>query len=175
MKKRNYTISIYTENNVGLLNRISAIFLKRHINIRSVTSSESEIPNIYRFIIVVKVDGVQIIKLVKQIEKQIEVIAAFYHTDEETIYLETALYKVNSKSLFEERQIQNIIKKSRANIVTVKPEYFVIEKTGWREETEDLYHKLKKYGLLQFVRSGRISVSKSSMEISKHLKNNENE
>ena len=175
MKKRNYTISIYTENNVGLLNRISAIFLKRHINIRSVTSSESEIPNIYRFIIVVKVDGEQIIKLVKQIEKQIEVIAAFYHTDEETIYHETALYKVNSKSLFEERQIQNIIKKSRANIVTVKPEYFVIEKTGWREETEDLYHKLKKYGLLQFVRSGRISVSKSSMEISKHLKNNENE
>ena len=175
MKKRNYTISIYTENNVGLLNRISAIFLKRHINIRSVTSSESEIPNIYRFIIVVKVDGEQIIKLVKQIEKQIEVIAAFYHTDEETIYLETALYKVNSKSLFEERQIQNIIKKSRANIVTVKPEYFVIEKTGWREETEDLYHKLKKYGLLQFVRSGRISVSKSSREISKHLKNNENE
>ena len=175
MKKRNYTISIYTENNVGLLNRISAIFLKRHINIRSVTSSESEIPNIYRFIIVVKVDGEQIIKLVKQIEKQIEVIAAFYHTDEETIYLETALYKVNSKSLFEERQIQNIIKKSRANIVTVKPDYFVIEKTVWREETEDLYHKLKKYGLLQFVRSGRISVSKSSMEISKHLKNNENE
>ena len=175
MKKRNYTISIYTENNVGLLNRISAIFLKRHINIRSVTSSESEIPNIYRFIIVVKVDGEQIIKLVKQIEKQIEVIAAFYHTDEETIYLETALYKVNSKSLFEERQIQNIIKKSRANMVTVKPDYFVIEKTGWREETEDLYHKLKKYGLLQFVRSGRISVSKSSMEISKHLKNNENE
>ena len=116
MKKRNYTISIYTENNVGLLNRISAIFLKRHINIRSVTSSESEIPNIYRFIIVVKVDSEQIIKLVKQIEKQIEVIAAFYHTDEETIYLETALYKVNSKSLFEERQIQNIIKKSRANI-----------------------------------------------------------
>ena len=175
MKKRNYTISIYTENNVGLLNRISAIFLKRHINIRSVTSSESGIPNIYRFIIVVKVDSEQIIKLVKQIEKQIEVIAAFHHTDEETIYLETALYKVNSKSLFEERQIQNIIKESRANIVTVKPEYFVIEKTGWREETEDLYHKLKKYGLLQFVRSGRISVSKSSMEISKHLKNNENE
>ena len=175
MKKINYTISIYTENNVGLLNRISAIFLKRHINIRSITSSESEIPNIYRFIIVVKVDSEQIIKLVKQIEKQIEVVAAFYHTDEETIYLETALYKVNSKSLFEERQIQNIIKESRANMVTVKPEYFVIEKTGWREETEDLYLKLKKYGLLQFVRSGRISVSKNSMEISKHLKNNKNE
>ena len=118
MKKIKYTISIYTENNVGLLNRISAIFLKRHINIRSITSSESEIPNIYRFIIVVNVDKEQIIKLVKQIEKQIEVIAAYFHTDEETIFLETALYKVKSKSLFNERQIQNIIKESRANIVT---------------------------------------------------------
>tara|TARA_Y100001970_G_scaffold114631_2_gene142967 strand:- start:1548 stop:2075 length:528 start_codon:yes stop_codon:yes gene_type:complete len=175
MKKIKYTISIYTENNVGLLNRISAIFLKRHINIRSITSSESEIPNIYRFIIVVNVDKEQIIKLVKQIEKQIEVIAAYFHTDEETIFLETALYKVKSKSLFNERQIQNIIKESRANIVTVKPDYFVIEKTGWREETEDLYLKLKKYGLLQFVRSGRISVSKKSMEITKFLKSNKNE
>ena len=175
MKKIKYTISIYTENNVGLFNRISAIFLKRHINIRSITSSESEITNIYRFIIVVKVDSEKIIKLIKQIEKQIEVIAAFYHTDEETIFLETALYKVKSKSLFKERQIQNIIKESRANIVTVKPEYFVIEKTGWREETEDLYNKLKKYGLLQFVRSGRISVSKKSMEITKYLKSNKNE
>ena len=165
-----YTISIYTENNVGLLNRISAIFLKRHINIISITSSESEISNIFRFIIVVQVDFNQIKKLVKQIEKQIEVIAAFYHTDDETIFLETALYKVKSESLFEERQIQNIIKESRANMVTVKPEYFVIEKTGWREETEDLYQKLKPYGLLQFVRSGRISVSKKSMEISKFLK-----
>ena len=66
--------------------------------------------------------------------------------------------------------LKNIIKESRANMVTVKPEYFVIEKTGWREETEDLYQKLKPYGLLQFVRSGRISVSKKSMEISKFLK-----
>ena len=170
MKNTTYTISVYAENNIGLLNRISAIFLKRHINIISITSSESEISNIFRFIIVVQVDFIQIKKLVKQIEKQIEVIAAFYHTDDETIFLETALYKVKSESLFEERQIQNIIKESRANMVTVKPEYFVIEKTGWREETEDLYQKLKPYGLLQFVRSGRISVSKKSMEISKFLK-----
>ena len=170
MNNTNYTISIYTENNVGLLNRISAIFLKRHININSITCSESEISNVYRFIIVVNVNDLQILKLVRQIEKQIEVIAAFFHTDDETIFLETALYKVKSKSLFEERQIQNIIKESRANMVTVKPDFFVIEKTGWRDETEDLYKKLKPYGLLQFVRSGRISVSKKSMEISKFLK-----
>ena len=108
-------------------------------------------------------------RLVKQIEKQIEVIASFYHTNDQTIFLETALYKVKSKSLFDEKHIQKIIKNSQANIVTVSPNYFVIEKTGWREDTEKLYNELEPYGLLQFVRSGRISVSKEPMNISNIL------
>jgi acetolactate synthase-1/3 small subunit len=130
----------------------------------------SEIENIFRFVIVAQLTEEQVNKIVKQIEKQIEVIKAFYHTDEETIFQESALYKVKSNSLFEQRQIQNVIKKSHANIVTVNPEFFVIEKTGFREETEKLYKDLAPYGLLQFVRSGRISVTKSPMEISHILK-----
>jgi acetolactate synthase-1/3 small subunit len=138
MDKKTFTISVYTENNVGLLNRISAIFLKRHINIDSFSTSESEIKNVFRFVIVVKVNAEKIRKIVQQIEKQIDVIKAFYHTDEETIFQESALYKVRSSALFEERHIQNIIKESHANIVTVSPDFFVIEKTGFREETEQL-------------------------------------
>ena len=169
MEVKKYTISVYSENNVGLLNRISAIFLKRHINLDSFSSSESEIKDVYRFVIVVKLDSNKINNLVKQIEKQIDVIKAFYHTDEETIFQESALYKVKSNSLFEERKIQNIIKQSQANIVTVSPKFFVIELTGFREETEKLYNDLKPLGLLQFVRSGRISVTKEKMGISEIL------
>jgi acetolactate synthase-1/3 small subunit len=169
MDKKTYTISVYTENNVGLVNRISAIFLKRHINIDSFSTSESEIKNVFRFIIVVKISAEKIKKIVQQIEKQIDVIKAFYHTDEETIFQESALYKVRSSALFEERHIQNIIKQSHANIVTVSPEFFVIEKTGFREETEQLRKDLEPYGLLQFVRSGRISVTKAKMGISEIL------
>ena len=167
--KNTYTVSIYTENNIGLLNRISAIFLKRHINIESLTTSPSEIDNIFRFVIVVKSTEFSIKRIIKQIEKQIEVIASFYHTDDQTIFLETALYKVKSKSLFDEKHIQKIIKNSQANIVTVSQSYFVIEKTGWRDDTEKLYKELEPYGLLQFVRSGRISVSKEPMNISNLL------
>ena len=78
IKKENYTVSIYTENNIGLLNRISAIFLKRHINIDTINSSPSELDQIYRFVIVVKVSEKDIKKIITQIEKQIEVIAAFF-------------------------------------------------------------------------------------------------
>ena len=167
--KNIFTVSVYTENNIGLLNRISAIFLKRHINIDSLTTSQSEIKDIFRFVIVVNTSEFMIKRVVKQIEKQIEVIASFYHTDDQTIFLETALYKVKSKSLFDEKHIQKVIKNSQANIVTVSPNYFVIEKTGWREDTEKLYKELEPYGLLQFVRSGRISVSKEPMNISNIL------
>ena len=167
---KTFTISIYSENNVGLLNRISAIFLKRHINIESLTTSQSEINDVFRFIIIVKLEEEGVKKLINQIEKQVDVIRAFYHTDEETIFQESALYKVKSSALFEERHIQNIIKESHANIVTVSPEYFVIEKTGFRNETDRLYQDLEPFGLLQFVRSGRISVTKSKMGISEILK-----
>ena len=119
--------------------------------------------------IVVQMTQTKIKKIVGQIEKQVDVIKAFYHTDEETIFQESALYKVKSSALFEERHIQNVIKESHANIVTVSPEFFVIEKTGFRHETEKLYNDLAPYGLLQFVRSGRISVTKSKMGISEIL------
>ena len=168
-KKENYTVSIYTENNIGLLNRISAIFLKRHINIDTINSSPSELDQIYRFVIVVKVSEKDIKKIITQIEKQIEVIAAFFHTDQETIFQESALYKVKSKSLFEERHIQNIIKNSHAKIVTVSPEFFVIEKSGRTHELDQLYEKLNKYGILQYVRSARIAVTKAPLMISEIL------
>jgi acetolactate synthase I/III small subunit len=169
MELKTYTISVYSENNIGLLNRISAIFLKRHINLESFSTSESEIPDVFRFVIVVNIAPDKVHKIVQQIEKQIDVIKAYYHTDEETIFQENALYKIRSSYLFEERQIQNIIKSSHATIVNVSPEFFVIEKTGFREETEKLRQELAPYGLLQFVRSGRISVTKAKMGISEIL------
>ena len=166
---KKYTISIYTENNIGLLNRISAIFQRRHINIESMNISESEIESVSRFTIVVEMSEESVKKIIGQIEKQIEVIKAFYHTDEETIHLETCMFKIKSDLLFEKRQIQNIIKESDARIVTVNREFFVLEKSGRRHEIEMLHRELKAFGVMQFVRSGRIAVTKDEMKISNIL------
>jgi len=169
MEKQLFTVSIYTENNIGLLNRISAIFQRRHINIESLNTSASEIEGVSRFTILVNVTEDQIKKIIGQIDKQIEVIKAFYHRDDQTIYQESALFKIKSDLLFEERQIQNIIKESNSRIVTVNREFFVLEKSGRREEIELLYRELSVYGIMQFTRSGRISVTKDEMKISKML------
>ena len=170
-KTKKFTVSIYTENNLGLLNRISAIFLKRHLSIDSINSSPCEIEDIFRFVIVLNTEEQLIKKVITQIEKQVEVIAAFYHTDQETIFQESALYKVKTQALYQEKKVHTIIKNSHANIITVSPDYFVIEKTGKREETEKLYSQLESFGILQFVRSGRISVTKEPMKITEILAN----
>ena len=167
--KQLFTVTVYTENNVGLVNRISAIFQKRHINIESINTSISEIEGVSRFTILVNITESQMKKIIGQIEKQIEVIKAFYHREEDTIYQESCLFKIKSDLLFEERQIQNIIKESNARIVTVNREFFVLEKSGRRHEVDMLYRELSAFGIMQFVRSGRIAVTKDEMKITEML------
>ncbi len=166
---KTYTISVYTENNIGLLNRISAIFQRRHINIESLSISVSEIEGVSRFTIVVDITEIQVKKLIGQIDKQVEVIKAYYHTDDETIYQQSCLFKIKSDLLFEEPQIQNIIKESNAKIVTVNKEFFVLEKSGRKNEVDLLYKELSVFGIMQFVRSGRIAVTKDEMKITQML------
>jgi len=165
-KTRLFTISVYTENNVGLLNRISAIFQRRHINIESLNISPSEIEGVAKFTIVVYMTEVNIKKIIGQIEKQVEVIKAYYHSDENTIYQISGLFKIKSELLFEEPQIQNIIKESNARIVTVNTNFFVIEKSGKKDEIVKLHQQLSVFGIMQYTRSGRVAITKDEMKIS---------
>jgi acetolactate synthase I/III small subunit len=167
-EKKNFTVSVYTENNIGILNRLSAIFLKRHINIESMTVSKSEIDHVHRFTFVLILPETLIRKVVLQLEKQIEVIGAFYHTEDEIIYHETALFKISSEHLYDE-QIQDKMKFRRAHIISINEGWFVIEASGLKEDIDNMYDKLKPYGLLQFVRSGRIAITKPKMAISELL------
>ena len=167
-EKQIYTISIYTEHNIGILNRLSAIFLKRHINIESMTVSKSEIENVHRFTFVVKMTETNIRKIIGQLQKQIEVIKAYYHTEDEIIYHETALFKISAEHLYDEK-IQEKLKFRRAHIIAITENYFVIEASGLKIDIDRMYKKLKPYGLLQFVRSGRIAISRPKMAITELL------
>ena len=149
-----YTITAFSENHIGLLNRITIIFTRRHVNIHSLTVSESAIHGISKFTIVVR-----------QIEKLVEVLKAFYHTNEEIIYQEIALYKVPTESLLASNNLESIIRKHNARILEVMPEYTIIEKTGHCEETQGLFDVLKEFGVRQFTRSGRVSVTRLSEEL----------
>ena len=169
-----YTVSIYTENNVGLLNRISAIFQRRRINIESVNVSKSEIKSVSRFTLLIKTTEEQMNKIIGQIEKQVEVIKAYYHTEENTIYQESCLFKLNSNLLIDNDEIQTIINSSKSKVININKEFFVLEKSGSKEEIEELYHTLDKHGIMQFVRSGRIAITKDELPVSEMLESFQN-
>lgn len=158
--KEQFTISIFTENKVGLLHRVTIIFTRRHINIESITASESEVKGIYRYTIVVFETRESVEKLVKQIEKQVDVFRAFYHTTDEIIHQEIALYKIATSSVQNGFGLEKIIRDHHARILSLEQDYIVIEKTGHKEDTKELFEALRPFNVLEFVRSGRVAMMK---------------
>lgn len=160
-----YTVTVFTENRVGLLNQISIIFTRRCLNIESLSVSPSSIPGIHKFTITVWSDRSTITKVTKQIEKRIEVLRSLFYTDDELVYQEIALYKVPTEQLLDEKELEKIIRRYNARILEMDRTFTVIEMTGHSDETSALFNDLKKYGILQFVRSGRVAVTKTDEEL----------
>lgn len=164
-----FTVSVFTENSIGILNRITIIFTRRHLNIDSITASESEVKGVFRYTIVLRTHREQIDKVVGQIEKLIDVIKVFVHEDQDVVHQEIALYKIKSGKLTN-GEVEKVIRENYARILTVDPEFMVIEKTGHVAETQQLFEKLKPYGILEFARSGRVAITKPMKELSTYLK-----
>ena len=159
-----YTVTVYSENQVGLLNQISIIFTRRQLNIESLSVSGSAIEGVHKFTITTKSDRETMQKLVNQIEKRIDVLRAFFYTDDEIIFQEVALYKVPTDKLLDDRSIEDLIRKHNARILEVNRTYTVIEKSGHPDETQSLFEELSRYDVMQFVRSGRVAITKSTVE-----------
>ncbi len=170
MLKQEYTITVYTENNIGLLVRIAIIFSRRKINIDSMNTSPSEVEGIHRFTIVIDETEEVVRKLVRQIEKQVEVLKAYYNTNEEIVWQELALYKVPTNEIAEKVKVERLLRKHGARAVVIRKDYTIFETTGQREEIDGLIKALAPYGLIEFVRSGRVAIIKSSRGFHEKLK-----
>lgn len=167
--KVQYTISVFTEDQIGLLNRVSIIFTRRHINIESIAASESEIKGIHRYTIVITEEEALVIKVVKQLEKQVDVVGAFYHSNKEVVFQEIALYKIPTTALIAGGKAEGIVRNHNARFLAVEPEFSIIEKTGHKEETQVLFDELEPYGILEFVRSGRVAITKPMKQLKEYL------
>lgn len=164
MENTLYTLNVYSENIAGVLNQITTIFTRRQLNIETLTVSPSSIKGIHKYTITTCTDACTIEKVTKQIEKRIDVMQAHYYSDNEIIYQEVALYKVPALDLLGSNQVEKLVRKHNARILEINQTYAVIELTGHPEQTQALYDELMPMGLWQFVRSGRIAITKSPVE-----------
>ena len=169
-EKQEFTITVYTENQVGLLNRIAIIFYRRKINVESLNTSPSEVQGIHRFTIVVVESREVVLKIVRQIEKQVEVLKAYYNTNDEIVWQELALYKVLSDEITEKVKVERLLREFGARAVAIRKDFIVFETTGHREETNKLMEALAPFGLVEFVRSARVAIIKESAGFHEKLK-----
>lgn len=168
--KKEYTITVYTENQIGMINRIAILFSRRKINIESLNTSPSEVEGIHRFTIVINETEEVVRKLCRQIEKQVEILKAYYNTNEEIIWQELALYKVPTDQIAEKVKVERLLREYGARAVVIRKDYTVFETTGQREETDKLVEVLEPFGLIEFVRSARVAIIKASNGFHEKLK-----
>lgn len=175
MEKKLYTLLVYSENIAGILNQITAVFTRRQVNIESLNVSASSIKDIHKYTITAWSDEEQIIKIVKQIDKKIDVVRVSYYTDEQLFIHEVALFKISTPILLENPEVSRCIRKHDARMMEVNPTYSTVLIAGLTEDIADLFSKLDSFGcILQYTRSGRIAVTRSFEEpVSEHINNYE--
>lgn len=167
--KKLFTLVIFSENKMGILARIVGIITRRHINIESINSSLSSMEGIYRYTIVAKLADENARKLVAQLDKQVDVLKSFYYSNNELVYQEIALYKIPSNIFYKGEVCERLVRKHNARILSIESEYIVVEKTGHYDETEALLTELKKIGIYEFVRSGRVAIVKPMERLNNYL------
>ncbi len=160
-----YTLIIYSENFAGILNQITAVFTRRQVNIESLNVCASSTPGVHKYTITCYCKPDMAEMLCKQIEKKIDVLQANCFIDDEIFILETSLLKLSTPNVIANPEVSRVIRRHDAHIVEVNPTYTIVEKTGITNDVIGLFDTLNDLDcVLQFVRTGRIAVTKSCIE-----------
>ncbi|MFB5946273.1 acetolactate synthase small subunit [Albibacterium profundi] len=175
MTKQEYTLTIYTENKVGIIGRIVILFSRKKINIESISGSPSEVSGIFRFTILINESEEVVRKVCRQLEKQIDILKAYFNTNSEIIWQEQALFKVATAKVTEEADVERLARIYGARAVVIRNDYTVFETSGHSEDIDKLTEALGNFGLIEFVRSGRIAIIKNSEGFHKKLTEFESE
>jgi acetolactate synthase-1/3 small subunit len=167
--KEEFTLTIYTEDQMGLMNKISIMFLRHKITLKSINISCCEIDKMYRFTIVVRESFEKIKNIVHQIEKIIDVFRCFCNRNQEIICSQMVLYKIVTATIIKEERISFLLNESNAKILFSEENYSVFKVTGQDFEIDNLTIEISQYGPVEFIKSPRIAFIKSSQSFQKEL------
>lgn len=152
---RSVCLTVFSDNNPGLLHRVTAVFTRRKINIESLTVSETEFPGVSRYTIVINAERDAAGKVAEQIRKIIEVHEVVVGEEESLVSREIALIKILRR---EDDALSQVIADHHLVLVSESAHVLIYERTGAVEEVSDALFALRPFGIIEFVRSGRISM-----------------
>ena len=154
-----HTLVALVEDRPGVLNRVASLIRRRGFNIESIAVGHSELPGLSRMTIVVDGATTAVEQVRKQLEKVIEVVKVADITEGRIIPRELALIKVHATPATRSEIIQ-IVDIFRANIVDVSADSLIVEVTGDEEKIDSLYSLLRKFGIKELTRTGRIALQR---------------
>jgi len=156
-----HTISVLVNNRPGVLARTAGLFSRRGFNIDSLAVSTTQDPETSRMTIVVDGPDAILEQISKQLYKLLDVIKVLDHQEESVVVRELALIKVGAEPA-NRGEIMQIVSIFRGNIVDVSPQTFTIEVTGGADKVDALIGLLRKYGIKEMMRTGRIVLSRGA-------------
>jgi acetolactate synthase I/III small subunit len=158
-----HTISVLVENKPGVLSRVSGLFARRGFNIESLAVGETEDPNVSRMTIVASGDDSVLEQITKQLYKLIDVIKVFDIPKDIAVERELVLIKIacTEKNRQEVMQIVDIF---RARVVDVSEGSMTIEMTGEESKVQGIQDLLKKFGIKELVRTGKVALQRGINE-----------
>ncbi|WNF35960.1 acetolactate synthase small subunit [Bacillaceae bacterium IKA-2] len=144
-----------TVNNIsGVLNRVTGMLARRNYNIESITVGHTENPTISRMTFVIIVDNKRSIEqVIKQLNKQVDVLKVSDITDESIVSRELALIKVFANAQ-QRGELAALINPFRGSILDVGKESITVEITGDQQKVEALIDLLHPYGIKELARTG---------------------
>ena len=157
MTMTKHTLVALVEDKPGVLNRVASLFRRRSFNIESIAVGHSELLGLSRMTIIVDGATTAVEQVRKQLDKVIEVVKVVDITDEPIVSRELALIKVHATSTTRSEIIQ-IVDIFRANIIDVAHDSLIVEVTGDQDKIDSLYNLLKRFGIKELARAGRIAM-----------------
>lgn len=141
-------------NQSGVLNRVTGLLMKRQFNIESISVGHTEQPGMSKMTFVVNVeDEGKLEQLLKQLQKQIDVIKVNDITDKAMVMRELALVKVVSPPSVR-NEIYTIVEPFRATVIDMSKNVTTFQVAGDPEKIEAFIDLMRPYGIKELTRTG---------------------
>ncbi|MDG0867509.1 acetolactate synthase small subunit [Candidatus Lucifugimonas marina] len=156
------TISALVQDKPGVLARISGLFRRRGFNIASLTVGRSEQSGMSRMTFVVEGPDEVVRHVAAQLDRLIDVVEVHDITEKNIVWRELALIKVSApaSTRSEVLELTNVY---RANVIDIGVESLTLEISGGRQKIDSLIELMKKFGLLEVIRTGRVATLRGTL------------
>lgn len=153
-----HVLSALVQNVPGVLAHISGMMASRGYNIDSLAVGETEDANLSRMTFVVVGDDKLLAQVRKQLEKIVTVVRVDDVSSQDHVERDLMLIKVAAPAGPQRTEIRELVDIFRGRIVDVGEQELMIEISGRESKIEAFINRMRPYGILELVRTGRIAM-----------------